>query len=942
MRLAWAFALCLAPSLVLADKKPLDHSVYDGWNSIRGAALSHDGKWLLYVVTPQEGDATVVIKSTADDGSTITFPRGVNVRFTRDSRYVVATQIPPFLETRDARRKKAKPEDMPKSNLAIVDLAAKSVKIVDKVASYQMAPEDSGWVLYKPEPPKKPADAAAAPKPADPKPADPKPAKKADHKPGDPFVLLQLATGKEERLEDVSGAEFDKHGDVLAYATSTKDGKGDGVVYYDLARGTRKNVVTALGHYPKLALSNDGANLAFTTDKDDYSAKKPTTSLYLYEAKRDRLQKISAPTRIDGFGISEFAPISFSESGRRLLFGTGPKPVEDKEVPDDEKVNVEIWTTQDPLLQPQQTLEAARERQRSYLAVYFIDRGEAVQLETPQLQNVTISDKGDGGKALGIDSLPYRQLISWDGEYQDAYVVDVASGRADKVLTKFRGPISMSPRGRFVAAIDETNRDLVTIDTSRLRAVRQGGRIPASLTNELNDVPNAPDAYGFGGWTKDDGRLLVYDRFDVWSVDPTGVQTPVCATTGAGRLLKTRFRIIDLDADEPAVPEQVLLSAFDVRTKRSGFYRADLGKRSAPQPIVMADKIFGTASGVGDVEVTNTVIKAKDADVIAYTREDEVEFPNVWVSDLRFDNPRKMSDANPQQKDYNWVQKELVRWRGNDGQELEGILIKPENFDPTKKYPMITYFYERYDETLHKYIPPAPSASTINLTLFPSQGYLVFVPDVRYQTGHPGQSALSCILPGINGIVARGYVDPKRLAIQGQSWGGYEVAYLVTATHMFACAEAGAPVANMTSAYGGIRYGAGVVRQMQYEHGQSRIGAKLWDALPLYLENSPLFNLDRVQTPLMIMSNDQDGAVPHTQGIELFTAMRRLGKPCWMVVYNGEDHNIMERKNRKDFSIRLSQFFDHFLKGAPMPEWMAKGIPAVDKGRNMGLGFGGK
>jgi len=163
------------------------------------------------------------------------------------------------------------------------------------------------------------------------------------------------------------------------------------------------------------------------------------------------------------------------------------------------------------------------------------------------------------------------------------------------------------------------------------------------------------------------------------------------------------------------------------------------------------------------------------------------------------------------------------------------------------------------------------------------------------------------------------------------------VAYMVTETDMFAAAEAGAPVSNMFSAYGGIRYGSGLVRQFQYERQQSRIGGTPWNSTLRYIENSPIFFADKVKTPLMIMHNDKDGAVPYTQSIEYFTALRRLGKPSWLVVYNDEDHNLIQRKNRKDLSIRMKQFFDHYLMATPMPEWMAKGVPAKDKGRNMGF-----
>ena len=175
------------------------------------------------------------------------------------------------------------------------------------------------------------------------------------------------------------------------------------------------------------------------------------------------------------------------------------------------------------------------------------------------------------------------------------------------------------------------------------------------------------------------------------------------------------------------------------------------------------------------------------------------------------------------------------------------------------------------------------------------------------------------------------------MAIQGQSWGGIQVAQLVTMTDMFKAAWAGAPVANMTSAYGGIRWESGLNRQFQYEKDQSRIGATLWEKPQLYIESSPLFHLPKVKTPLVIMANDADGAVPWYQGIELFTGMRRLGKKVWMLTYNGEAHNLVERRNRKDIQVREQQFFDWMLKGEKPAKWLTEGVPAVKKGRDWGL-----
>jgi dipeptidyl aminopeptidase/acylaminoacyl peptidase len=297
----------------------------------------------------------------------------------------------------------------------------------------------------------------------------------------------------------------------------------------------------------------------------------------------------------------------------------------------------------------------------------------------------------------------------------------------------------------------------------------------------------------------------------------------------------------------------------------------------------------------------------------------------------------KLSAINPQQAEYNWGTAELVQWTTPKGYHSKGILYKPENFDPTKKYPLIAYFYEKLSEGLYSYLPPSPTPSRLPISWFVSNGYLVFAPDISYEAGHPGASAVEFVNSGVEALKKNVWVDAAHIGIQGQSWGGYQVAYLITQTNMYAAAWAGAPVANMTSAYGGIRWESGVNRQFQYEKTQSRIGATLWDKPQLYIDNSPLFMLPKVKTPVVIMSNDADGAVPWYQGIEMFTALRRLNKPVWLLQYNDEAHNLVKRQNRKDISIREAQFFDHFLKGAPMPVWLAKGVPAVDKGKDWGF-----
>ena len=337
-----------------------------------------------------------------------------------------------------------------------------------------------------------------------------------------------------------------------------------------------------------------------------------------------------------------------------------------------------------------------------------------------------------------------------------------------------------------------------------------------------------------------------------------------------------------------------------------------------------------------DVWGYRTLQKAKNAEEYILVKESYTASPNIFATS-DFLNQQKLSNTNSQQKLYNWGTDELVNWTTPKGNTSTGILYKPEDFDPNKKYPMIVYFYEKLSDNLNRYVAPAPTPSRLNISYFVSNGYLVFTPDISYTDGFPGESAMEYINSGVEKLKQNSWVDGTKIGIQGQSWGGYQVAYLIAHTNMYAAAWSGAPVVNMTSAYGGIRWTSGMNRQFQYEKSQSRLGKNLWEAPELYIKNSPLFTINQVKTPVVIMSNDKDGAVPWYQGIEMFTALRRLGKPAWLLNYNGDDHNLVKRQNRKDIQIREQQFFDYYLKGTKAPLWMTKGIPAVQKGKDWGF-----
>ena len=381
-----------------------------------------------------------------------------------------------------------------------------------------------------------------------------------------------------------------------------------------------------------------------------------------------------------------------------------------------------------------------------------------------------------------------------------------------------------------------------------------------------------------------------------------------------------------MDADKKYVEngQIIYLSIFNEKNKHAGIGRVALTANASIEQLDMG--AFSAGS----------LIKAKHADQFIYTKERFDQSPTLfYTSD--FKSNATLSAINQQQSNYNWMTAELFNWKAYNGKQATGIIYKPADFQPGKKYPLIVYFYETLSDGLFNYLPPAPTPSRLNIPFFVSRGYMVLAPDIHYANTLPGKSAYDYIVSGARALVKKGWVDSTKMGLQGQSWGGYQAAYIITRTNLFAAAWAGAPVANMTSAYGGIRWESGMNRQFQYERTQSRIGATLWQKPQSYIDNSPLFSLPKVTTPLVIMANDADGAVPWYQGIEMFTAMRRLGKKVWMLNYNGEAHNLVERRNRKDIQIREQQFFDWKLKGEKPAMWLTKGVPAVEKGINWGL-----
>ncbi|MGE5357790.1 MAG: prolyl oligopeptidase family serine peptidase [Bacteroidales bacterium] len=926
-------------------KKAITHDVYDSWRSIQGTRLSRDGTWVVYALVAQDGDGELVVRNLKT-GAEYRQPRGRDAVLTPDAAYVVFSIAPKKADTDKAKKDKKKPEEMPKSALGIMTLADGKVTTVERVKSFKAPEESSRFVAYLMEAPEKKPGAKPEAKPDAAKPEEKTDAPKKKEKKkdaGTELVVRELSTGNETKAAEVIEYAWNKDGSWLAYATAsaaTSKTPGDGVFARRVADGTVKNLLTGEGHYKGLAFDENGTQLAFLTDRDTYKNDAPAFRLYHWTNTADTAAEIfpatvPAPGMPAGWAVSENGALAFSKDGTKLFFGTAPAPKAD---PDDapEPAKVDIWHYKDPELQPMQKVRAEEEKKRNYRAVVSVKDRKFVQLATVDMPDIRLSD--DGNTAIGVSDVPYKMLVSWDSSYSDYYAVSLADGSRRKLVEKSRNGAALSPKATYLLTFDAGDYSWYSIRVADGKKTNLTAKLGVHFEDESGDTPEPQRAHGSAGWTEGDKSVLLYDEFDIWEVNPDGTGGRMI-TRGLGRKTHVVFRHVRLDAaagptaagrraagggaDEAISPTKpLLLSAVNDVTKASGFYRlASLSASTDPSKLVMMDKSLGG------------VLKAKNAEVYVHTEQRFEEFPNLWLSDATFANAKKISDANPQQANYLWGRSELIDFNDTDGQPLRAILTKPENFDPSKTYPMMVYIYEKLTDGVHRYVAPAPGSSSINVARFVSNGYIVLQPDITYRTGYPGQAALRCVIPAVQKVLAMGFVDPKRVGIQGHSWGGYQITYLVTQTNMFRAVEAGASVTDMISAYGGIRWGTGMSRAFQYEHTQSRIGAPPWERPLQFIENSPIFWVEKVQTPYLTMHNDDDDAVPWYQGIEFFSAMRRLGKEAYMFVYNGEKHGLRDRENMKHWTVHMDEYFDYFLLNAPKPDWMEHGVPYLEKGK---------
>jgi dienelactone hydrolase len=883
--LLFAMLLFFDVSPCFPQKPLIDLNAFDKWPLAMNPAISNDGNYALYTIyNLPVGSNTLVIRSTNNNWK-MEFPNVASGVFTEDNRKAI------FM----------KPQD----TLCILTLKNSRTENIPHASSFRLFKQGNNeWLVYQLNTPEK------------------------------ELVLLNPRTGRQQSFTAVTEYLLSNDGKTLLLKTeSSRDSTTmQALNWVNLVNGNNTSIWQGAMAY-NFVLDANATQLAFMIPNKEYK-----NAIWYYKAGTDKAVLLADE---QSNGIDSNLTLnnisSFTKDGNGILFRLKEK---DYIKAKSDAVKVDIWNYKDPKLQSEQ-LEQINARHlifgggpRNFAAAIRIHDRTIFRL---QQENETMVLFNNGAQTDSIVLLRHlKENIeewNWNPAYQRTFYA-VSTRNGDRKLLNLNNVYESSPGTKYIIGMDTALQNFYSYDLAAQTTHNITQTLPIPLVDSEYDQPDhKPRGLQTAAWLANDEALLIYDKFDIWQIDPTGHQPSVSITNGFGRKHNIVFRLASNNAGKAISNKQrLILTAFNRTNKNNGFYSKQLNKKGDPELLTMGPYIYdipGNYPTLSDF----TPLKARDAESYIVERMSASTSPNYFfTSDFKIFTP--LSNVYPE-KDYNWLSSELITCKGLDGRETQGVLYKPENFDPQKKYPVIFHYYEKKSDYLNAYERPEASSGPINIPWFVSHGYVVFTPDIHYTIGEPGQSAYNAVVGAAKHLMTFLWVDANRMGIQGHSFGGYETNYIVTHTNLFAAAISSAGPCDLVSFYNSL-WGGGFSKQASFELDQIRMGATLWQRPDLYIKNSPIFLADKISTPLLIMSNKQDGANPFSQGVEFFTALRRLQKKVWMLQYDDGSHTL-RGKDAIDYTMRITQFFDHYLKGASAPKWMTVGVPARLKGIEPGM-----
>jgi len=933
---AAALALTLLPGSPLqaqdADggKQPVPEEDYGKWESLGQPQLSPDGSWLVVSIRRVDGDPELRIRPVANPDSVIVVPNGSSATFTDDSRRLLY-RIGTGEDERDAMRRRNEPV---RDAMGILDLRTGEQTEVPATASFLTSP-DGRYVVLRQYAPSGDREAR-----------------------GVDIVVHEFDTGLRVPFGGVAEYAWQDEANRLALLIDAEGMTGNGVMLWDAATGRIQPIHTNAARFSRLSWRAESADLAFMeeidTDAEGEDAWADTTWAVhvVRDAPGDDRTLMSLHTSAagfpEGYRVAGWGGFDWSEDGTRIgvqLKERVPVPncatAEDEEeeqmseeAPDaeaeeeesadceeepEDDLTVEIWHADDVDIVPTQKVRAGSERRSTELALWHLDADRVVKLEDELTESVTLIEGRD--HAVGTDQTPWDRDRMFGPAYRDVYLVDVTTGDKEKVLERKEFFFGASVGGDYLFWFEDDHYWTMEVESGEVVNITEGLDGVFVDLDDDHTVEQKPP-FRFAGWLEDDEAVLLYDKHDVWRVAPDG-SGGERVTDGAAENVRHRWVRIDptlpfIFGPQPIDPDaEQWFTLYDDWREMWGYGRAD----------ELGDEVEVLA--FEEARITG-LDRAEDADVFMWSVGSFEDSPDIFVGNRDLEGTQ-ITRTNPFQDDYAWGTSQLVSYVNEWGDTLQGSLYYPAGYEPGRSYPMITYIYEIVSNAVRSYQTPSEEVY-YNLQDWVQDGYFVFQPDIVYQDRDPGVSAVVNIEPAVQAVLDLGIgVDPDGLGLIGHSWGGYQTTFFVTQSDLFSAAVAGAPLTNMFSMYLSVYWNTGGTDARIFEISQGRLEVPFWEDEEAYRRNSPVFHIENMSTPLLMAQGTEDGAVDFNQGVEFFNAARRADKDFVFIVYNDENHGFSKEPNRRDYHRRINEWFGHYLKGEPAPDWITDGVPYLQQ-----------
>jgi dienelactone hydrolase len=933
-----AFGSCT--SIHAQMKSPVPPADYGQWESLavprEFGGLSPDGKWLVYGINRSNRENELRVTNIAD-GTTKTAAFGTQAVFSSDSRWVAYA-----VGYSEAQEEKMRKEKKPvQRKLGLLNLSTGEQIVVDGIESFSFSPTGTYLAMRRYAPEKKDSPEAAA-------------NAEGDDTPGATLILRQLSSGHDTSFGNVSEfawQDLPKRGTLLAMAINSEDKTGNGVQLFNSENASVRVLDSSASVYGGLAWRKDSTDLVVLRSKSDDHRESATQIVlaWTHVGEASEASHTYDPTGDTKFPAGmrtvSFHKPTWSEDGDMVFLGMAkweekiaePKKSEKDAGADSESKNkdkgkakdseeqptVDIWNARDAEVMPKQKLNAKNDRQKNILCAWYLQSAQFVPLGKDLEEEIVPFNHQQTAYAANWSAYAMERSIGRPAA--DVYFVDLATGNRTKIQDRLNDDyyLEASPAGRYLLYFHDNN--YWTVNTTTHAVVNITKTVPTAFANlEADFTIKQKPAFGFAGWTKDDASVILYDKFDLWQVSPDGAHATKL-TDGAADQVRHRYVKLNprdefIDADQP-----MYLSLFGIWTKKSGYARLNPGASGAfkEEHLIWLDK---SVAQLG---------KAKDADVFEYVEQTFTESPNAFVGGPDLKAPKQVTKTNPFQGNYAWGKEELIDYKNSHGEHLQGAFYYPAGYDPSKKYPMVVYMYEKLSDGLHQYSAPS-ERNYYNVGAVTSHGYFMLEPDIVFRPRDPGVSVVDCVTSAVKRVIQMNVIDPKKVGVMGHSWGGFDSVYLAThTTDFFAAAVAGAPITDLVSNYGNHHWSSGIAETDHIETGQQRMEVPLYEDLQAYIRNSAVFGVQNMTTPLLIEVGDSDGTVFFHQGVELYNIARRAKKNVVLLEYAGEDHGLRKKPNQIDYQHRIFAWFGHYLKDEPAASWITNGESYLDREREL-------